>query len=113
LHACRRAAAFSIASPVWPYSQNAAAELNDRRVGPVPDGVENGLHTLIETQQARGEIVRGRHRSCVVAGDLEAAGVFHEPILNLERLPAQKRAFGSSKYRHTDSVEYRQEGPHV
>jgi hypothetical protein len=37
---------------------------------------------LIEPQQARREGIRRRYGSCVVAGDLEAARVFHRRTPN-------------------------------
>src|SRR5262249_62345525 len=61
-------------------------ELNDGRVGPALRGIENGLDALIETQQPRGEVVRRRNRSSVIAGHIEAAGVLHRATLSLERV---------------------------
>ena len=79
-------------------------ELNDRGVGPALRGVENGLDTLIETQQPRGEVVRRRNRSSVIAGHIEAAGVLHRATLSLERVARQSGKAGSCQCRHADRV---------
>jgi hypothetical protein len=62
-------AAFSRAPSVWP--------LKDGRRRPVFHRLEDGFNALIEAQQACGEVVRRRCRSCIIAGDVEAARVFH------------------------------------
>src|SRR5712691_6853267 len=48
-------------------------KLQDRRLRPALDGIENGLDPWVEAQEARGKIVRGR----VVRRDVEPARVFH------------------------------------
>ena len=71
--------------------EGGGVELNDGRRRPAFHGVEDGFDALIESQQACGEVVRRRYGRCVVAGDVEAARVFHRNILNQRRAGMQKR----------------------
>ena len=46
--------------------ERGSVELDDGRSGPALRGLEDGLDTLIETQQPRGEVVSRRYRGCIV-----------------------------------------------
>jgi hypothetical protein len=48
-----------------------------RRVRPAPGGGEDGLHSLVEAQQARDEVARRRDGVRIVRIDVETAYVFH------------------------------------
>ena len=79
-------------------------ELNDRSHGPALCGTENGLDALIETQQPRGEVVRRRDGSSVIAGHIEAAGVLHRTTLSVRRVARQSGSAGSCQCPHADRV---------
>jgi hypothetical protein len=81
-------------------------ELNDRRLRPALCSVDNGFDALIEAQQTRGKVVRRRDSSRVIGGQIEAAGVFHAPLLvcggfRFKAAPLQMPPKGSSAPRST------------
>src|SRR5215510_13624806 len=86
-------------------------ELNDRRVGPALRGIENGLGALIEAQQPRGEVVRRGHRSKVIAGHIEAAGVLHRTTLSLGRVARQSGSAGANAVIRSPRIRFKSEWP--
>ena len=46
--------------------ERGGVELNDGRRGPALHGLEDGLDTLIESQQPRGEVVSRRYGGCII-----------------------------------------------
>jgi hypothetical protein len=69
--------------------ERGGVELNDGRRGPALRGIEDGLDTLIQSQQPRGEVVHRRYGGCIVRADVEAARVLHPGSINRRRAGVQ------------------------
>jgi hypothetical protein len=73
--------------PIEP--ERGGVELNDGRRGPALRGLEDGLDTLIESQQPRGEVVSRRNGGSIVRADVEPARVLHPRTINRPCAPMQ------------------------
>jgi hypothetical protein len=69
--------------------ERGGVELDDGCRGPALRGLEDGLDTLIESQQPRGEVVSRRNGGSIVRADVEPARVLHPRTINRPCAPMQ------------------------